>query len=116
MYELTPVELRLLEDAANEADLVDYMNAEWRRKGRPTETKGSRNQIVAHPALGELREHRGMLKSLMGGLNLPPLDDGSDDDGGIVIEIKSPERKMTRSEVGKLGAKTRWKNHGIVGD
>lgn len=111
VYDLGPGDLRTLLDASKEADLIAYIEADWVSKGKPTETRGSRNQIVAYPALDQLRHHRSTMKSLLAALKLPVLEDEEEDPGDYVrIEIG----KMTKSEVGKAGAKARWKNRGIT--
>ncbi|RTL66813.1 MAG: hypothetical protein EKK42_15605 [Pseudonocardiaceae bacterium] len=97
-YELNPGELRILADAAGEADMIAALNDEWGRLGRPMTALGSTKQLVAHPIVQELRAHRTTLRQLLGALKLSPLDS----------EDAPLDRPMTRSEVGKLGAAHRW--------
>jgi len=71
-YELRADELRTLEDAAQEADLIDEMTAEQR--GQPKTVKGSMGQVVAAPLVSELRQHRATLNTLLRSLKLPEVD------------------------------------------
>src|SRR5690606_21801192 len=63
-YELGPAELRLLEDAAAEADLIEAMQEEWQALGRPMTALGIQYQVIAHPLLQEFRQHRSTLRQL----------------------------------------------------
>lgn len=72
-YDLRPDELRLLEDACREVDVVERLEAEL-----ATDTltvAGSQGQPVANPLLQEIRQHRGIIARLLAGLKLT--DDGS---------------------------------------
>lgn len=71
-FELGPHELRLLEDACREVDLIERLEVELR--DAPLTVRGSQGQQVASPLVQELRQHRGALKGLLAALNLP--DDG----------------------------------------
>jgi hypothetical protein len=68
-YELRPDELRLLEDACREADLIDALEAE--AQGLPKLVKGSTGQLVINPLISEVRQHRSTLAALMVRLKLP---------------------------------------------
>jgi hypothetical protein len=68
-YELRPDELRILEDACREADLIDDLAAAM--KTAPKMVRGSQGQDVINPMISELRQHRATLKSLLGALQLP---------------------------------------------
>lgn len=61
-------ELRVLEDACREADLIDQMQ----RKLRPATlmVKGSQGQDVVNPLVSEVRQHRAVLRGLLGQLRL----------------------------------------------
>lgn len=73
-YDFRLDELRVLEDACREMDLIDLMEKEQR--GRPLTAKGSMGQEVAAPLVQELRQHRTALARLLVQLKLP--DEGGD--------------------------------------
>jgi hypothetical protein len=68
-YTLRADELRLLEDAAREADLIERL--EDAQRDEPLTAKGSMGQTVASPFVSELRQHRSALASLLKQLQLP---------------------------------------------
>lgn len=68
-YQLRPDELRTLEDACREADLVERLEAEL--QDAPLMVKGSMGQMVASPLVSELRQHRATLNTLLKSLKLP---------------------------------------------
>lgn len=68
-YELRPDELRILEDACREADLIDDLIIA--RKGEPSLIRGSHGGTVINPIITELRQHRATLNSLLKFLSLP---------------------------------------------
>lgn len=68
-YPLGPDSLRLLEDAAREADLIERL--EDAQRDEPLTAKGSMGQTVASPFVSELRQHRSALASLLKQLQLP---------------------------------------------
>ncbi|MDN5918300.1 MAG: hypothetical protein L0I76_24920, partial [Pseudonocardia sp.] len=68
-YELRPDELRVLEDACRELDLIERLDAEQRDTALTV--PGSHGQPVAAPLLGELRAHRALLARLLNQLRLP---------------------------------------------
>ena len=74
-YRLRPDELRILEDACREADLVDRLEAELAKPDTPLTVKGSQGQPVANPLVSEIRQHRQTSKALLGSLKLPDDDD-----------------------------------------
>lgn len=76
-YDLRPDELRILEDACREADLIDEMEAA--RRDLPYMVKGSQGQDVINPIISELRQHRATLTSMLAKLKLP--DDAEADAG-----------------------------------
>jgi hypothetical protein len=106
VYELTPGESRLLEDAAYEADLIEYLHTEWVADGRPTTTLGSRSQLVSHPALQELRQHRSVLRQLLVSMKLPDLIDP--DQAQDIVILSSGGERMTRTGAAKKAASSRW--------
>ena len=86
----------LLTNAAKTADLVDRLQT-LVDQSESLRTMGSARNFVAIPELQELRQYRAQLVNRIKALALP------DDDGGPVAG-----KPMSRSEVGRLGAKTRW--------
>lgn len=69
-YQLRPDERRLLEEACREVDLIEAM-----QKALPKRivVKGSMQQPVVHPLVGELRQHRMALNALLRQLKLTDL-------------------------------------------
>lgn len=68
-YDLRIDELRVLEDACREIDLIERLESELR--GAELIVVGSMGQPVANPLVQELRQHRGVLARLLGWLKLP---------------------------------------------
>ncbi|PVZ09061.1 hypothetical protein [Actinomycetospora cinnamomea] len=91
-YELRPDELRTLEDAARECDLIERL--EEAQRDAPLTVKGSQGQQVASPFVSELRQHRGVLAGLLRGLHLPD----SDSSGGLSTEsVSAAARRSARA-------------------
>lgn len=61
-YELGPAELRLLEDAVREVDLIEDRTA---LQGADLTVSGSHGQPVRNPLAQEVRLHRGVLRQLL---------------------------------------------------
>jgi phage terminase small subunit len=72
VYALRQDELESLKAACAEADLIERMEEEL--KDQPLTVTGSQGQIVAHPLVQELRQHRTTMASLLRGLKLPDDD------------------------------------------
>lgn len=68
-YDLRIDELRVLEDACREIDLIERLEGELRHADLIV--TGSMGQPVASPLVQELRQHRGVLARLLGWLKLP---------------------------------------------
>ncbi len=68
-WNLRPDELRILEDACREADLIDDLADAAR--GADKLVRGSQGQMVINPLISELRMHRATLASLTAKLALP---------------------------------------------
>lgn len=68
-YELRQDELETLKAACGEADLIARMEEELESVNLTTE--GSMGQIVLHPLVAELRQHRATMAQLLRGLKLP---------------------------------------------
>ena len=97
-YELRPDELRILEDACREADLIDKLEAEL--EFADFMVTGSQGQDVINPMIPEVRQHRATLTSMLLKLKLP------DDE---------PEQKPEanpRSVGARNAANARWGNSG----
>jgi hypothetical protein len=63
-YELDGLELRLLEDACREADLIDGLCEAIDSSRFRLTSRGSMGQTVANPLLGEVRQHRALLSQI----------------------------------------------------
>lgn len=68
-YDLRIDELRVLEDACREIDLIERLEGELLHADLIV--TGSMGQPVASPLVQELRQHRGVLARLLGWLKLP---------------------------------------------
>ncbi len=68
-YELRQDELETLKAACGEADLIEKMAAAL--EDQPLVVSGSMGQLVAHPLVQELRQHRATMAGLLRGLKLP---------------------------------------------
>ena len=93
-YTLRADELRLLEDAAREADLIERL--EDAQRDEPLTAKGSMGQTVASPFVSELRQHRSTLASLMKQLQLPNTGAGAQ------------QKRARVSETNRANARARW--------
>jgi hypothetical protein len=69
-YELNPAETVILGEICHVTDEIGQLEAAL-ASARSLTTKGSRGQVVAHPLLSELRQHRAILRSLVRQLGLP---------------------------------------------
>ena len=92
-FTLGPAELRILEDAVREIDLIEKMEAEL--EGADLVVYGSRGQPVANPLAQEIRLHRGVLKQLLGALRLPE-DESPDSWDGISASERARRAAMAR--------------------
>lgn len=66
--ELRSDELRVLEDACREVDLIERMHVALQTA--PLVVKGSMGQDVANPLVQELRQHRALVARLLASLKL----------------------------------------------
>jgi hypothetical protein len=85
-YDLRADELRILEDACREADLIDLLSVAL-DESTPI-TKGSMGQPVVNPLVPEIRQHRATLSTLLGKLKLPD-DDTSDSAGRVSAQARA---------------------------
>lgn len=95
-WTLRPDELRVLEDACHEADLIDDLAAA--AKGADKLVKGSMGQMVINPLISELRQHRTALRTLLSSLKLPD-EAGSEGDSPRSVGA----RNAAQSRWGKTG-------------
>jgi hypothetical protein len=72
-YDLRSDELRVLEDACREADLIDDLTSEL--VGADRIVRGSQGQPVINPLISEVRQHRATLAALLRQLKLPDESD-----------------------------------------
>jgi hypothetical protein len=68
-YELRQDELEILRAACGEIDLINRIEEEL--KDAPLTVRGSQGQIVAHPLIQEVRQHRATVTHLFAKLKLP---------------------------------------------
>ena len=97
-YELRADELRILEDACAERDLIEQLSAAL--QGAPMIVKGSMGQEVINPIVSELRQHRSTFASLMRQLKLPD-EGGASDEGG---ELSAKNRAAAQARWSSRGA------------
>lgn len=95
-YELRADELRVLEDACRERDLIARMSGEL--EATSVMIVGSMGQPVMNPLLGEVRQHRATFAALMRQLKLP--DEGGSESGGAL------------SAKNRAAAQARWASRG----
>jgi len=93
-YELRADELRVLEDACREADLIDTLNIE--ASVADLVVRGSQGQPVINPLISELRQHRSTLAALLRQLKLPEEGDTAE----------------ARSTSARAAANARWSRRG----
>lgn len=94
-FTLRSDELRILEDACREIDLVERLEEELRDS--PLMVRGSQGQLVSSPLVSELRQHRVVVKALLGSLKLP-------DESGQSGDVSSPARSAANARWGNGAA------------
>ncbi|MFH9941329.1 hypothetical protein ACH4OT_18660 [Streptomyces murinus] len=92
--ELRSDELRVLEDACREVDLIERMHAELH--AAPLVVRGSMGQDVANPLVQELRQHRALVARLLASLKL------QDDD-------QEERDALARQQQARRAAGVRWR-------
>jgi hypothetical protein len=92
-YRMRPDELRLLEDACREIDIIEMLEAEKRKTRFRATVKGSMGQQVINPVLQEVRQHRVALASLMKQLKLVDLGAGEEGEEGHGGDLETSARK-----------------------
>lgn len=93
-YDLRADELRVLEDACRESDLIDTLSAA--AEEAELIVRGSQGQPVINPLISELRQHRATLAGLLRSLKLPDETD----------------TKEARSTQARAAANARWSKRG----
>ena len=99
VYSLRPDELRVLEAACAEVDLISKLDRELRKRSTELTVRGSQGQPVANPLIQEVRQHRMAMRSLLAQLSLPDMPGGSKGSGD-------------RSEAARDAAEARWTPRG----
>jgi hypothetical protein len=103
-YRLRPDELRLLEDACREIDIIERLDAAVSKPSFKLTVRGSMGQNVINPILQEVRQHRIAFASLARQLKLPSLA------GGIGAEGEETPRGDDASSKARKAAAARWGN------
>ncbi|MEM8619841.1 MAG: hypothetical protein AAGF73_08970 [Actinomycetota bacterium] len=95
-YTLRPDELRLLEDACRERDLIDKLDGAL--VNASLTAAGSTGQIVIHPLIAEIRLHRTVFASLCARLKLPdePEPDGRRNNRGRFTSVSGRRAAISR--------------------
>lgn len=86
-YELRQDELEVLRAVCAEADLITRMEEDL--GSADLTVTGSMGQLVAHPLVGELRQHRATMAALLRGMKLP-------DDSGVGASNQQREAAQSR--------------------
>lgn len=104
VYSLRPDERRLLEDACREIDLIETLRLSLPKDRRRLLVRGSMGQQVAHPILGELRQHRATLASLLKQLKLADLGEAAADGGKpAASDTSTSARRAAIAKWGRAG-------------
>lgn len=93
-YDLRPDEVRVLEDACREADLIERLEEQLR--GADLMVRGSQGQLVASPLVSELRQHRATLTQMLKALKLPDTDS------------QARQKAELDSQQARAAARARW--------
>jgi hypothetical protein len=96
-HELRADELRVLEDAGREADIIDMMEVARLADNFELFVKGSQGQPTINPVISELRQHRATLASLLRQLKLTE------------TAVEDAEERSTKA---RKAANARWGNTG----
>lgn len=100
-YTLRADELRILEAAAAELDLIETLREEM--VGAPLTVRGSLGQPVINPLIPELRQHRATFASLVKQLALPDIAEAEPG-----TTSGSGDRWSTRTTKARHAANVRW--------
>lgn len=107
-YELRPDELRVLEDACREVDLIEALRKELGVGTGSLLVKGSTGQPVASPLLREIRQHRTALARLLASLRLA----ADEPDEGEPEDDEDDQAKADRAMSARAAAAARWVGRG----
>lgn len=99
-YDLRVDELRVLEDAAREADLVADMQSAVDEYDFTFLVDGSMGQPVIHPLVPEIRHHRSTLQRLLASLKLP--DEGTSTGAMRADSVSEKARKAQNVRWGNV--------------
>lgn len=92
-YDLRSDELRVLEDAAREADLVAVMQAEIDAPGFQMLVAGSTGQTVVNPVVAEIRQHRTVIQRFLAALKLPDAAGASEQEEDVSSQARMAANK-----------------------
>jgi hypothetical protein len=95
-YIFRPDELRVLEDACRESDLIDRLECELTKPGVTLQVRGSKGQMRAHPLLAEIRAHRVTLDRLLTSLKLKDAEDDNSGQGALFEDRSSQMRNLAQ--------------------
>lgn len=98
-YQLRVDELRVLEDACREVDIIERLEDEM--EDAPLTVHGSMGQPVANPLIQELRMHRSVLARLLGNLKFP---DAPAAGGAVPTSASSSARALAAQRWGRRSA------------
>ena len=84
----------IAEEACYLTDEIARLRRIVRAAGADTRVVGYNGQPVSAPEVDDLRKNQALLLSMLKSLRMPEDDDG----------------KLTRSQIGRLGAAARWRN------
>lgn len=102
-YGLRPDELRVLEDCCREIDLIERLQDALPKTKTGLTVRGSMGQNVAHPLLGEIRQHRSTLGSLLKQLKLFDLGANASKDQPESSDMSASARKAAIARWGRNG-------------
>ena len=70
-YQLRPDETATLEHACRIADMIDHLTKDWVSLKKPTTAEGSMGQLIIHPLVDKMADHRMKQATLLARLKLP---------------------------------------------
>lgn len=110
MYELTPVELEILESACRTQVIIDQLEAGL--DGQPLTVPGANGRgIQTHPLFESISKQKGLLLRQISALKLPKPPEEDEGLGELYGIDGERQRPMTRKESASHAARERWKVH-----
>jgi hypothetical protein len=94
-YTLRADELRTLESACRQLDLLALVTEEWDNSGRPLTSTGSMGQLVEHPNLATMDRAQKSFEMFMKRLALPDQDEGA---GEGPIGVPNQHRRAAQTK------------------